>query len=71
MAEPKRAGRPKGERDGIPVKLDRRLVDQARVVAAYRRTTLVNMLSEMLKAPVERAHQQMLKELNQKEGRSN
>lgn len=64
MAESKRAGRPRSDRDDVPVKLDRRLVDQARVVAAFRKTTLVEMLSDMLKVPVERAHQQMVKELN-------
>ncbi|MDG3003434.1 hypothetical protein [Paludisphaera mucosa] len=65
MSETKRgAGRPRGYRDDVPVKLDRRLVDQARVIAAYRKTTLAELLSTLLEAPVERAHSRMAKELS-------
>lgn len=59
-----KAGRPKGERDDVPVKLDRALVDRARVIAAYRRTTLADLLSTLLKGPIDKAHSQMASELS-------
>ncbi|WP_156513227.1 hypothetical protein [Planctomyces sp. SH-PL62] len=59
----KAAGRPRGDRDDVPVKLDRSLVDRARVVAAYKKTTLAELLSVMLKGPVDRAYAQMAKDL--------
>lgn len=59
----RKAGRPKGDRDDVPVKLDRALVEKARVVAAHRQTTLAELLSTLLDEPLERAHSQMLASL--------
>lgn len=67
MAEAKRMGRPRNDRDDVAVKLDRRIVDRARVVAAHKKTSLVELLSDMLKAPVDRAYTQMAKELQAEE----
>lgn len=65
MAKAKQgAGRPKGDRDDVPVKIDRRLVDQARVIAAFRKTTLADLLSTLLVGPIEKAQAQMAKEFN-------
>jgi hypothetical protein len=61
----RKAGRPKGDRDDVPVKLARALVDKARVVAAHRQTTLAALLSSLLEEPMERAHALMVSEMIQ------
>jgi hypothetical protein len=71
MADQKRMGRPRGDRDDAPVKIDRRLLDQARMIAAHRRVSIAELLSTMLKSPIERAHAQMVKDLNRSAGTDN
>jgi uncharacterized protein (DUF4415 family) len=59
----RKAGRPKGARNDASVKIDAELVDLARVVGAHRKTSLNELLSDLLRDPVKRAHAQMVKEL--------
>ena len=48
------AGRPKGERDDIAVKIDRGVAARARFVAETRGLTLAEYLSEAIRPIVER-----------------
>ncbi len=61
MANPR--GRPKSERDDVTVKIDRSLVGMAKLIATRRGVTVAELLSEMLKSPLDRAYAQMLREL--------
>lgn len=60
------AGRPKSGSDHVAVKLDRAIVAKAKVVAAHRGVTLAELLSGSLKAPIDQAYAQMIRELNAK-----
>jgi hypothetical protein len=66
MAKPK--GRPKGrpktsERNDVPVKVDRALVSMAKAIAIRHGTSAAEVISELLKEPMERAYGRMLREL--------
>ncbi|MBV8488488.1 MAG: hypothetical protein JO161_09435 [Planctomycetaceae bacterium] len=61
-------GRPKTERDDVSVKIDRALLDKARLVAAHRKVALAELVTELLRTPIERVYQQMVRELSGKEG---
>jgi hypothetical protein len=64
LVMPKPKGRPKtSERDDVTVKIDRALVGMAKLIATRQGTTVAELLSEMLKAPLDRAYGQMLREL--------
>lgn len=56
-----RAGRPK--RDDVAVKLERTLVDKARLVASRRETTLAGYLSDLLRGPVEKDFIETVREM--------
>ena len=67
MAEPKPKGRPKrSERNDVTVKLDRTLVGKAKLIATHRGIPVAELLSELLRVPVDRAYAQMLRELEGK-----
>lgn len=73
MLEPrkmaKRRGRPKeSERDDVTVKLDRKLVGKAKLVATHRGVSVAELLSGLLEGPVDRAYGQMLRELDPDRG---
>jgi hypothetical protein len=60
----KARGRPKrSERDDVTVKLDRALVAKAKLIAAHRGSNVAELLSELLRAPIDRAYAQMVREL--------
>jgi hypothetical protein len=57
-------GRPrKSERDDVTAKLDRALVAKAKLIAAHRGVPAAELLSELLRNPLNRAYAQMLAEL--------
>lgn len=63
VARPK--GRPKqSERQDQTVKLDRTLVGKAKLIATHKGTSVAELLSEMLREPVDRAYAKMLRELD-------
>ncbi len=64
MARPK--GRPSTGRDEVTVKLDRIVAGKAKAVATHRGITVGELLTEITKAPVDRAYAQMLRELESK-----
>ncbi|HEU5116816.1 MAG TPA: hypothetical protein VFT74_09095 [Isosphaeraceae bacterium] len=53
----------KVKRDDIAVKIERTLVDKARLVAARRGTTLAQYLSDLLRGPVEKDFVKTVREL--------
>ena len=63
MEAKRKAGRPKGTRDDTSVKIDRRIAEMGKLLAAHKNCTLAELISEMLKAPIERGYAAMLREL--------
>lgn len=62
----KTRGRPKSsERDDITVKIDRTLAGRAKHVAHYRGITVAELLSELVKGPLDKAFNQVLRETEQ------
>ena len=62
-----RTGRPKhSERNDVAVKLDRAMVGMAKLVATRQGVSVAELLSDLLRAPLDRAYSQMLKELEGK-----
>lgn len=62
MARPR--GRPKSAtRTYGAVKLDRRLISLAKLVAAHRGTDVADLISELLEPTMNRAYSDMLREL--------
>lgn len=61
----RRPGRPKGERDDVSVKIDRRIAEMGKLLAAHRNCTLAELASDLLKGPIERGYAAMLRELEQ------
>jgi hypothetical protein len=60
--------RPKGrrsERDDVAIKIDRAVYEKAKLVAFRRHITMAELLTEMLRAPVEKAYLQEIKKLTQ------
>lgn len=65
MSRPK--GRPKrSDRDDVTVKIDRTVKGKAEKVATHLGKPLAEVLSEMLRAPVDRAYLRMLRDLEEK-----
>ena len=64
----KKTGRPRGDRDDVTVKIDRKLATMAKVVAGKRGISSAEMLSEMLKAPLTKAYAQLVRELGEEGG---
>lgn len=52
-----------GARDDIAVKLDKVVVGKARLIATHKGISVAELLSEMLRAPVDKAYAGMLREL--------
>lgn len=61
MAKPK--GRPKGERDDVTVKIDRRIAVRARTVAGFRGVPIAELLSELLDGPIMQAYADMIRQM--------
>jgi hypothetical protein len=65
MARPK--GRPKtSDRDDATVRLDRTLVGRAKLLANYRGVSVAELLSELVRAPLDKAYALMVRELESK-----
>ncbi len=64
MARPK--GRPKSVRDEVPVRLDRSLAAQAKLIAAHRGITIGELMAELLSAPIGKAYLQMVRDLEKR-----
>lgn len=52
----KKAGRPKGDRNDVSVRIDKRVVGMARFVATHRGVTIAELLSSTLEGPIEREY---------------
>lgn len=52
----KKAGRPKGDRNDVSVRIDKRVVGMARFVATHRGVTIAELLSDTLAGPIEREY---------------
>ncbi len=62
MARPK--GRPKtSERDDATTRLDRALIGKAKAVATHRGISTGELLSELVRGPLDKAYAAMLREL--------
>lgn len=52
----RKAGRPKGERNDVSVKIDKRVVGMAKFVALHRGVSIAELLSDTLAGPIEREY---------------
>jgi hypothetical protein len=52
-------------RDDVAVKVDRVIVNKARMVAAHRGISVAEILSEILRGPVDKAYVQMIRALDE------
>jgi hypothetical protein len=71
MAVREPMARPKGkrsERDDVAVKIDREVYDKAKLVALRRRIPLAELLSEILRGPIDRAYRVEISRLTHQEG---
>jgi hypothetical protein len=60
----KAKGRPKtSERDDSTVRIDRTVLGKAKLVATHRGVSVAELLSEVVRVPVDRAYAAMLREL--------
>jgi hypothetical protein len=65
----KAKGRPKrSERDDVTVKVDRTLVGKAKLIATHQGIPVAELLTELLRAPIDKAYAQMLRDLESKGG---
>lgn len=63
-----KGGRPKtSTRDDVTVKVSRRIVGKAKLLAAHRGVSIAELFSEMLEGPVDRGYIAMLKELEKRQ----
>jgi hypothetical protein len=64
MVMAKKRGRPKvSDRDDVTIKIDRPLASMVKAIANRRGVGSAEILSDLAKAPIERAYSQMLREL--------
>jgi hypothetical protein len=69
LAMGKKRGRPKrSERDDVTVKVDRTTVGKAKLIATHRGVSVAELLSDLLRAPIDKAYAQMLRDLEKTEG---
>jgi len=66
-------GRPKGrpkrsEREDVTVKIDRKLVGKAKLIATHQGVSVAELLSDLLDVPLDRAYGQMLRDIEAKGG---
>jgi len=61
-------GGKRSDRDDVTVKIDRVVAEKAKLVALRRKVFLAELLTDMLKAPVDRAYKQEVGKLTQEEG---
>jgi hypothetical protein len=63
-----KAGRPSKGRDDVTVKIDRALAGKLKHLAIHRGLSVAEVLSELVRVPVDRAYAQMLRELEHGKG---
>ncbi|MDR3621570.1 MAG: hypothetical protein P4L85_19620 [Paludisphaera borealis] len=56
----KQMGRPKGDRNDVSTRIDKRVVGMARVVATHRGITIAELLSDTLEGPIEKAYLELM-----------
>jgi hypothetical protein len=66
----KSRGRPRGDRDDVPIKIDRKLASMAKAIATARGITPGEYLSGIASAPIYRDYAKTLKEAEEKGARS-
>lgn len=65
QAMAKTRGRPKSsERDDATVKMDRKLLGKAKLIATHKGVPVAELLTDMLSVPIDKAYAQMLRELD-------
>jgi hypothetical protein len=57
------------DRDDVAVKIDRKIVGKARLIATHLGISVAELLSEMLHAPMDKAYGVMLRELDPKQSK--
>ena len=62
----KTRGRPRGDRDDVPVKLDRKLASMAKATATARGVTVGEYLSALTTTPINRDYAKMLRDVEEK-----
>jgi hypothetical protein len=67
MVKAKPKGRPKrSERDDVTVKIDRALVGKAKLIATHQGVPVAELLSDLVKGPLDKTYAMMLRELEAK-----
>jgi hypothetical protein len=64
MTKPK--GRPRGDRDDVPVKIDRALALKAKLIAADKGVSVARLVSDALQAPLDKMYGALLKKMEEK-----
>lgn len=57
------SGRPKTDRDDVAVKIDRTVVDKAKLVASRKGVSLAEYVTELIRGPVEKGFSQAVREM--------
>lgn len=63
-----RARGKKSDRDDVAVKINRTVVGKARLVATHRGISVAELLTELVRAPVDKVYAQMLRDLEKGSG---
>ena len=66
----KERGRPRGDRDDVIVKIDRKIVVMARMLAVFHGVRMAELLSGMLDGPVMAAYADMIRQMPPDTGRT-
>ena len=66
----KHRGRPRGDRDDVSVKLERAIVNKARLIAAHEGIPggIAELLSEILRGPIDKRYAKMVHDLDRAGG---
>jgi hypothetical protein len=62
----RRKGRPRTNRDDVTTKIDRLLIGKAHLLARQKGITVAELLSEMVRGPIEKAYAALVRSLDQK-----
>ena len=64
QAMAKSRGRPRVDRDDVTVKLDRVMASRAKAIANFRGIPVAELLSDIVRVPIDKAYAQMIRELD-------
>jgi hypothetical protein len=64
----KKLGRPESGRDDVSAKIDRAVVGKAKMIATHEGISAAELLTEILRGPIDKRYAQMLRTLERKEG---